>query len=101
MAHAPEPSVLASWVRTIVDALSAQGVDATDVLLAARLNSESLTDPNARISVVAMARLWKKAAERVGDPAFGLRASKYIRPTTFHALGTSVLASSTLQEAVE
>jgi AraC-like DNA-binding protein len=37
----------------------------------------------------------------VGDPAFGLRASKFIRQTTFHALGYSVMASSTLQEAIE
>jgi AraC-like DNA-binding protein len=101
MAHAPEPSVLASWVRTIVDALTAQGVDASEVLREAGFEPDAFTVPNARVSVVAMARLWRKAAERVGDPAFGLRASKYIRQTTFHALGYSVLASSTLQEAVE
>jgi len=100
MAHDPQPSVLASWVRTIVDALSAQGVDAGEVLQTAGLTNESLTDPNARISVVSMARLWKRAAERVGDPAFGLQASKYIRQTTFHALGYSVMASSTLHEAM-
>ena len=98
---APEPSVLASWVRTIVDALEAQGATPGEVLQAAGLEADALTDPNARISVVAMARLWRRAAERVGDPAFGLKASKYIRHTTFHALGTSVLASSTMQEAVE
>ncbi|MFT3925062.1 MAG: AraC family transcriptional regulator [Myxococcales bacterium] len=97
----PEPSVLASWVRTIVDALKAQGIEPAPVLQSVGLDSNALTDPNARISVVAMARLWRKATERVGDPAFGLRASKFIRHTTFHALGTSVLASSTMQEAVE
>ncbi len=101
MVHDPEPSVLASWVRTIVDALTAQGIEADGVLSAAGLKGDALTDPNARVSVVAMARLWKRAAERVGDPAFGLRATKHVRQTTFHALGYSVLASSTLQEAME
>lgn len=101
MAHEPVPSVLASWVRTIVDAVSAQDIEASELLEAAGLAHSDLSDPNARLPVVAMARLWKRAAERIGDPAFGLRASKYIRHTTFHALGHSMLASATLQEAVE
>jgi AraC-like DNA-binding protein len=47
-----------------------------------------------------MAALWKAAVERTGDPAFGLRASRYVRPTTFHALGYAVFASANLREAL-
>jgi AraC-like DNA-binding protein len=93
--------VLASWTRTIIDALAAQGVDGREVLESAGFGRDAFDDPNARVPVVAMAKLWEMAAERVGDPAFGLRASKYVRSTSFHALGYSVMASSTLEEAVE
>ena len=35
------------------------------------------------------------------DPAFGLRASRYVRQTTFHALGYAVFASASLRDALE
>jgi AraC-like DNA-binding protein len=83
-----------------VDALAAVGVDAEDVLAAARVDRKTLNDPNARLPAATMAALWRAAIERTGDPAFGLRASRYVRPTTFHALGYAVFASANLREAL-
>ena len=94
------PSVLSSWTRTIVDALEALGHDAEVVLVAAGFSRETFKDPNARLPATASARLWRAAAEHVGDPAFGLTVSKYVKQTTFHALGYAIFASATLRDAL-
>jgi AraC-like DNA-binding protein len=96
----PLPSVLSSWTRVIVDALEAEGMAADDVLAAAGVSRETLKDPNARLPMTASARLWHAAAVKVGDPAFGLRASRHVKQTTFHALGYAVFASATLRDAL-
>jgi AraC-like DNA-binding protein len=96
----PLPSVLSSWTRTIVDALEAMGMASDDVLLAAGLSRDALKDPNARLPMTASARLWQAAAVKANDPAFGLRASRYVKQTTFHALGYAVFASATLRDAL-
>jgi AraC-like DNA-binding protein len=95
------PSVLSSWSRTIVDALEAVGVDADAALASAGLSRDALSDPNARLPATVAARLWAAAADLAGDPAFGLRASQFVRPTTFHALGYAVFASATLRDALD
>ena len=94
------PSVLSSWTRTIIDALAVRGVDPQAVLVRAGFSRQSFADPNARYPVHADARLWSEASLAAGDPAFGLEASRHIRPTTFHALGYAVLASATLGDAL-
>jgi AraC-like DNA-binding protein len=76
------------------------GVDANAVLAAAGIDRRLLVDPNARLPATTMAALWEAAVERTGDPAFGLRASRYVRPTTFHALGYAVFASANLRDAL-
>ncbi len=96
----PLPSVLSSWTRTIVDALAAMGMTSDDVLAAAGLTHDALKDPNARLPMTASARLWQAAAVKANDPAFGLRASRYVKQTTFHALGYAVFASATLRDAL-
>jgi AraC-like DNA-binding protein len=92
--------VLSSWARTIVDALGAMGMTADDVLSEAGVSPDALKDPNARLPMTASARLWQAAARKAGDPAFGLRASRYVKQTTFHALGYAVFASATLRDAL-
>jgi AraC-like DNA-binding protein len=94
------PSVLSSWTKTIVDALNAMGADTAAVLEASGFDAAALCDPNARLPLTATGRLWQAAAEHMDDAAFGLRASRYVRPTTFHALGYAVFASSSLRDAL-
>jgi AraC-like DNA-binding protein len=98
---AASPSVLSSWVRVLVDALQANGHDANLALQESGLSAEALKDPSARHPVLAVSQLWERALDLTGDPAFGLRVPRYIRHTTFHALGYAVLASPTLGEALE
>jgi AraC-like DNA-binding protein len=98
---AASPSVLSSWVRVLVDALEANGHDATLALQDVGLSAEDLKDPSARHPVLAVSQFWERALELTHDPAFGLRVPRYVRHTTFHALGYAVLASPTLGEALE
>ncbi|MDB4989642.1 MAG: AraC family transcriptional regulator [Myxococcaceae bacterium] len=94
------PSVISSWTRVILDALTELEIDPTEVLADAGFAPDALADPNARLPARATAQLWRRAALRSGDPAFGLFASRFVRPTTFHALGFAVSASATLREAL-
>jgi AraC-like DNA-binding protein len=95
------PSVLSSWTRVIIDALEALEIDPAPVLLDAGFELEAFRDPNARLSALATAKLWRSASARAGDPAFGLFASRFVKPTTFHALGYAVFASATLRDAMQ
>ena len=94
------PSVLSSWTRVIMEALEALQIDPMPVLLDGGFSADAFRDPNARLPALATARLWRKASVRAGDPAFGLFASRFVRPTTFHALGYAVFASTTLRDAL-
>ncbi len=94
------PSVLSSWTRIIVDALDSAGIASGPVLLSAGFELTAFDDPNLRHSVLSTQALWRAAATAFADPACGLRISRHVRPTTFHALGYAVLASVTLREAL-
>ena len=85
----------------ILDALDARGIDPVPVLQQAGFSLDAFRDPNARFPAIATAGLWRRAAVAAADPAFGLFASSFVRPTTFHALGYAVFASATLRDAVQ
>jgi AraC-like DNA-binding protein len=95
------PSTIASWAALIARTLEERGRDAGAILREAHLWPEQLGDPNARYPVAAMQRLWQLSVEATGDPCFGLDVGRSWRPTTFHALGYTALASTTLREALE
>jgi AraC-like DNA-binding protein len=91
-------STITSWARLIWDALATYGIDADRVFIEVGLDPDALNDSNGRYPVTAMRRLWQVAAERSGDPCFGLTAAEQWHPTTWHGLGYAWLASATLEE---
>jgi len=93
-------TVLSSWVRVLVDAAEAEGLDIAYLFDVSGFSLSALSDPNARLSIYDVTRLWHSAALLAGDPAFGLRVPSHIRHTTFHALGSLVFASGTVAEAL-
>jgi AraC-like DNA-binding protein len=95
------PTVLSSWVLAIAKALEARGCDSGAVFARAGLDISLLGDPEARVPVRNPSRLWPFAVEATGDPCFGLEVARHTLPTTFHSLGFSLAASSTLKEAFE
>ncbi len=93
-------TTITSWARLVWEGLTAYGVDADAVFREAGLNPDALKDPNARYPVTSMIGLWRLASTRTQDPCFGLTAASFWHPTTWHALGYSWLASTTLEEAM-
>lgn len=96
-----EPRILASWTRALRKQLDALGLDSATLCQAAGVDPQLMDDPNARYPVAATTRLWHLAAQASGDPAIGLRVSRFVSPTTFHALGYALGASGTLREVFE
>ncbi len=94
-------TALASWARTIKAALDARDQDSEALFRQAGLDPEVMSDPNGRYPLASTTRLWRLAVEATGDPAFGLAVSGHVHQTTFHALGYSLMASPTLQQAFE
>ncbi len=82
-------------------ALEARGLDAAPLFARAGLDFAALDDPEARFPVRTTALLWRLAVEATGDPCFGLEVARHTSPTTFHALGFSLAASSSVHEAFE
>jgi AraC-like DNA-binding protein len=82
-------------------ALQSRGCDAAALFARAGLDFAALGDPEARYPDRAIAELWRLSVEATGDPCFGVEVARHTSPTTFHALGFSLAASSTLREAFE
>lgn len=95
------PAVLGSWLRAILRALDARGVDGRALAARSGLDLQAIVTPEGRYPVAAGTRLWRLAVETTGDPCLGLFVSRFVGYTTFHALGAAMLASTTLSEAFE
>ena len=96
-----EPTSLASWTRALRKQLDALGLDSAALCVQAGLDPQLMDDPNARDPLSATSRLWALAVQVSGDPAIGLRVSRFVSPTTFHALGYALVASGSLREVFE
>ncbi|HWU68206.1 MAG TPA: AraC family transcriptional regulator [Stenotrophobium sp.] len=96
-----QTTALTSWAKAIRKALDATGIDSARLFAEAGLDIAALADPNARYSVAGTTRLWRLAVAATADEAFGLTVARHVNQTTFHALGYSLNASTTLREAFE
>jgi len=94
-------TTLGAWVKAICRAMDAAGCDSRDELAEAGFEIEALDGPDVRCPLELSIRLWKRALEVTGDPAFGLKAAGYITNNSFHALSYGISSSSTLKEAFE
>ena len=97
-----EPTTLAAAAKVIAETLQDHyAVDPADVFVDAGLDYSKLSVSEARYPWSKMQRLWTRAVDVTGDPCFGLYVGRNIRPTTFHALGFSWLASESLLGSLE
>lgn len=95
------PQVAARIGAFVVQAAAARGVDAGRLMADAGLAAAALADPEARMPLAVEERLWTLAAERCGDPLFGLRAAQAIRPGTFDVLDYAVRTAPDLRSALQ
>jgi len=97
-----EPTTIAGPARLIGETLRTHyAQDPLPVYKKAGIDVSRLDVPGARYPYSAMQRLWEACVTTTGDPAFGLVTGKNIRPTTFHAVGFSWIASRTLLESLQ
>lgn len=76
-------------------------VDLSDELRALGLDAKTLADPERRVDLSVSQRLWEVAAQRSGDPDFGLHAAQAMDLDSLHVLGHLAASSRTLGEALE
>lgn len=88
-------------VRPVIGRLRALGLDVGTVLSAAGVDSGALDDAETRIPHVAALAVWREAARRSGDDAFGLHVAEDIRPGAFDVLDYAIRASPTLGDGLE
>lgn len=94
-------ATISSWASAIGRTLSRRYcLDPAPVFAELGIAAERLNDPDYRVPVVQMTRLWRQAVALTGDQAFGLEVAQQVSPLTFRAIGVEAMASRNLQEAV-
>lgn len=93
------PTALASWMRGLARELEQQGCNPAVMFAQSGLDFSLLESPEARYPVPQTTLLWQKAVQATGDETLGIKAIRHITPATFHAVGLSVMASETLEQA--
>ncbi len=95
-----DATTINTWAIALVRTLDARGCDGRALLRDAGLDPALLGDPNGRVPVSGMVRLWRLAVAATGDPCLGLKVAAHVQPATFHSLGLALLASQTLEDAL-
>ena len=95
------PTTIGTYGLAIQKALEANGYDATGIFAAAGITHVPTKDPTERLSTAEIAALFKECVTLTGNPAVGLTVARFMHPSTLHALGYSLLASSTLRDCCE
>lgn len=96
-----EPTSMHSWAVVIAQALEHAGVDSQALFAQADVEYKLAVNPYMRVPTAKMNRLFQLSVAATGNPCFGLHMVEFIHPTTFHALGYSLFASSTLLDYCE
>jgi len=93
-----DPTTIGSYTLIIARALEEVGISSSEVFARAGVDPSRWHDPLQRIRAVTVRRIYEVAFEFTRDPCFGLEVSRHFRLTMLHALGHSLLASTTLRD---
>lgn len=81
--------------------LKSYGCDSASIFSDAGIELSEAVGPLSRIPVRNMAKLWQLAEKATADPCIGLAVHRFVKPTTFSALGTALWTSSTVGDALD
>jgi AraC-like DNA-binding protein len=95
------PTTIGSYGLALQKALEANGYDAAGIFAAAGIDHVPSNDPLERLTTAQVAALFHEGVKLTGNPAVGLTVARFIHPSSLHALGYSLLASSTLRDCCE
>lgn len=85
----------------IVAIAQARGVDPAALIAASGFDPQTGTDPDARIPIEVEQLLWREAAARANDEAFGIHAAELVQPGAFDVLDYAVRTAPTLRASLE
>lgn len=94
-------TVVDGWSVAVGRALDALGYEGARLLQAAGVDLTQKRDNDIRFSSDNTRALWHLALAETGREDIGLQVAQYVCPTTFHALGFSLWASSHLLDALQ
>jgi AraC-like DNA-binding protein len=95
-----DPSGLARLALIHLERLTRWGASRVELLREAGLDEKQLADPDARIPLSAVVRLWHAATTRLPDPALGLRLGVDVRARDLGLVGYTMAFSATLAGAL-
>ena len=90
-------NILASWAVAVAQAADARGLDSEAIFTRAGIDLSTARDPKTRFPAERMTVVYRLAEEAVHDLTFGLSIAEFVHPTSLHALGYSLFASSDLE----
>lgn len=96
-----DQSGLARLALFHVERLTRMGASRAELLREARLDEKQIQDPDARIPLSAVVRLWHTTTTRLPDPALGLRLGADVRARDFGLVGYTMAFSATLGAALQ
>jgi len=95
------PHIGIQAIRPLLDALRTRRIDATPLLAEVDLQDLRLTDPDERLPLVCLDRLWDHAAARLGDADLGLHLAETVDAGSFGLLSHLGTASATWGEGLQ
>jgi AraC-like DNA-binding protein len=95
------PTTIGYYGLAIRKALEANGYDTAGIFAAAGIDHVPSNDPLERLGTAEVAALFRECVKLTGIPAVGLTVARFMHPSALHALGYSLLASSTLRDCCE
>lgn len=90
-----------AWTRVISECLKDAGVDPRAIFEQAGIDHDEATQPDSRIPDEKLRNLYPLAIQATGDDAFAMRLGAYVKAHSFHALGLSIIVSSTVEDALQ
>lgn len=93
------PTVSALWLRGLLQAAEALGLDPQALLQGAEIPAALLSTPYARISLTQNLRLWRQIENLRPQPDTGLRIGEMVKPSHFQLFALTLMHSDTLAAA--
>jgi len=101
-----QKTVSASYIDTLLDAFASKGsggvaLDRAFLLKKSGIDQNNLSDPDARLPVEIVTKIWETAKDATNNPLIGLQVGEHIRPGSFSVLGHLLMTCATLRDALE
>ncbi|MEH6405369.1 MAG: AraC family transcriptional regulator [Sneathiella sp.] len=101
-----QKTVSASYIDTLLDAFARKdrggvALDRAFLLKKSGINQDTISDPDARLPVEIVTKIWQTAKAKTNNPLIGLQVGEYIRPGSFSVLGHLLMTCATLRDALE